>query len=74
MIDLLLILLAGYASIGALFAILFILAGAPALDATAASAPLSVRVLFAPGALGLWPVLALRWATAHRKARRSQSP
>ncbi len=57
-----------YATIGLMFAIAFVIRGAAHIDAAAQSAPLRVRLAFAPGALALWPVLGIKWARAGKAA------
>lgn len=62
--DVVLIALAVYLAAGAVFAAVFITVGAKRIDAVAASTPLRTRLLFAPGAALLWPLVALRWSRA----------
>ena len=63
MIEPLLLILAGYFAVGAFFAIAFVVRGAAAIDTVAKDAPLRVKLIFFPGAVALWPMLALAWAT-----------
>lgn len=65
--------IAGYLIVGVLFALAFVARGAGAIDAAARRAPFRVRLLFAPGAAALWPILLTKWlragsAVAHRLA------
>lgn len=53
----LLVLIGVYAAVGVGVAIWFVGWGAGSRDAAARSAPLRVRVLFAPGAVAIWPAL-----------------
>ena len=57
-----------YATVGALFAAAFVWRGAGAIDPVAQHAPLRVRLIFFPGALALWPLLALTWSRARGDA------
>jgi hypothetical protein len=59
-------LLALYVLAGIVFAIPFVLVGAPRLDANARGAPWGFRIMILPGCAALWPVLALRWLRAER--------
>lgn len=52
----------GYAIVGLLFAIAFAARGARALDPNVDGAPWTFRLIIAPGAAALWPLLAARWA------------
>lgn len=60
--------IAAYLLMGTLFALAFVARGAGAIDPVATSAPLRVRLLFAPAAAALWLVLILKWLRAGRKA------
>jgi len=53
-----------YGLIGSVFAALFVLRGAAAIDPIVRTTPLRTRVLFAPGAVALWPTLLLKWLSA----------
>ncbi len=55
-----------YAASGALFGILFVWRGIDRIDATAYGAPWTFRLLILPGAIALWPLLAMRWHRAMR--------
>ncbi len=55
-----------YAIIGVAFAIAFILRGAGAIDAVARASPWHVRLIWFPGAAGLWPFLLFKWLRAKR--------
>jgi hypothetical protein len=50
-----------YAALGAVFAVLFALRGARAVDPVAEHATIGFRLLVLPGATLLWPLLARRW-------------
>lgn len=52
-----------YAGLGAVVALLLLFfGGLRRIDATAAVAPLRVKVLIAPGLVALWPLMLLRLA------------
>jgi len=69
-----------YVGIGALFALPFVTWGVDRIDPQAQGAPWGFRLLILPGALLLWPLLLMRWAsgsmappppiTAHTRAAR----
>lgn len=71
-------LLAAYAAVGFAVAVAYSLGGVGRLDPTARHAPWGFRLLIAPAALALWPLLSWRWLrgrrappeerTAHRQA------
>ena len=52
---------AGWAAIGALFALCFASIGAGRLDPEARSAGLGFRLLILPASAALWPLLLWRW-------------
>ncbi|MEM1022823.1 MAG: hypothetical protein AAGD10_21465 [Myxococcota bacterium] len=54
----------GYGAIGLVFGGAFVFLGAQAVVPAAKSASLATRLLWWPGAAGLWPYLALRWVKA----------
>ncbi len=58
--------IAAYACVGVVFAAWFVARGAAAIDPAARAAPLRVRLLFAPAAAALWPVLWRTWLRAGR--------
>lgn len=64
-------LLVGYALIGGLFGVCFVIAGLRHVDPSAVgrSAPWSFRLVILPGAAALWPWLLVRWLSAARKGR-----
>ncbi len=78
MIELLLVALAAYLALGALFAGPFVLIGVGRIDPHAATASWGFRLVIVPGVILLWPTLARRWwrgksgwpeeRTAHRLA------
>lgn len=53
--------LAGYAAVGAAFAMVFVSRGVGQLDPNAQGTGIGFRMLIAPGVVALWPVLAARW-------------
>ncbi|MCC7170728.1 MAG: hypothetical protein IT459_09785 [Planctomycetes bacterium] len=57
-----------YVALGTGFGFAFVGRGAGVLDPGAATAPLSVRIVWWPGALALWPWLAVAWWRARRSA------
>ena len=56
-----------YGVLGLAFALAFAWRGARAIDPGARSGTLGFRVLIVPGALALWPYLALRWIRSARE-------
>jgi hypothetical protein len=60
---------AAYAGMGFVFALGFAGWGAAAIDNAVHGAPLSFRLLIIPGAVALWPLLAVRWL--QRRKQRS---
>jgi len=78
----LIVALAGvYLALGAVFAVAFAWRGCQAIDPAAATGTWGFRVLIAPGAAALWPLLLRRWRSgvgrpptprdAHRDAARA---
>jgi len=61
MIQVILTLLMIYLIIGLVFGISFLLAGYKKVDETAQSAGWRLRLLWMPGAIALWPLLAVKW-------------
>ncbi len=57
-----------YFGIGLLFALAFVTLGLGRVDPNAAGAKLSVRILLIPGAMALWPFLAVHWMKGGRRA------
>jgi hypothetical protein len=56
--------LAAYAALGVLFAIVFCSVGAAKIDPAARSSGIGFRVMIFPGATALWPLLLTRWIRA----------
>jgi hypothetical protein len=69
MAQLILLLMAGYAGVGALFGIAFITIGAARIDHAAQGAPWTFRLLIWPGATALWPLLLSKWMRSSRGER-----
>ncbi len=59
--ETLLIVIAIYFSLGALFALAFVLKGVGVVDPAARTGTFGFRLLIFPGATALWPWLAMRW-------------
>lgn len=57
-----------YLLIGLLFAIAFFVVGHRHIDPTAADAKWTVRLLWLPAALALWPLLIWRWKQSSNTA------
>ena len=55
--------LAGYLVLGLAFALAFVAWGAAAIDPAARGMPRLARLLIAPGAAALWPLLLWKWFT-----------
>lgn len=53
--------ISGYALVGIVFAVFFVLVGAGRLDSVARGTPLRVRLIWLPGAAALWPLLLVKW-------------
>jgi hypothetical protein len=66
--------LSAYAAVGGLFAVYFVRRGCQRLDERAAEAPLAARLLWAPGALALWPLLLSRCLRPARDIRSDDVP
>lgn len=56
-----------YSGVGAAFGLYFVHRGAARLEARAGTAPLGARLLWAPGAAVLWPLLLARCIGAERR-------
>jgi len=59
-----LIVLAGYASIGVVAGAAFVFRGVGKVDPAAAHASIPVRLLLLPGAAALWPLMLAKWRRA----------
>ena len=55
----------GYAALGCIFAVAFVARGVQRIDAAARGAGWPFRLVVFPGAVALWPYLAVRWARAN---------
>lgn len=55
-----------YLACGLLFAGIFVTVGVGRVDAAAQGTSLGFRLLILPGAMALWPLLALRWIRVYR--------
>lgn len=67
LIELTLLIGAGYLLLGAIFAVVFVRSGAARLDEAAHNVSLPTRVLWFPGAVLLWPVLLRALSTAAKR-------
>ncbi len=67
-LELILLALAIYLALGALFAIPFALRGAARLDPVARAGSIPFKILILPGAVLLWPALALMWRRARARS------
>lgn len=56
-----------YLAVGLVVGLWFVLVGVRRVDQAANAAPLRVRLLFLPGAAGLWPLVMARWRTLKRE-------
>lgn len=65
-VQILLITLAVYMALGCAFGAWFVLLGVGRIDAIAADTPFRVRVLFFPGSVALWPLLASKCFASNR--------
>ena len=74
-----LVLMAGaYLSVGLLFALAFVVWGAPRIDPQAVGGSWGFRLAILPASAALWPILALRWIAGspppeERNAHRQRS-
>lgn len=66
-IGALLMVLAAYGAVGVAFAVPFALSWVKQIDPVASSAPLRTRLIFLPGAVALWPILARKLAHARKQ-------
>lgn len=72
--ETLVIAVAVYAAIGALWAIAFVTFGVRRVDPAAAGAPWLFRVLIWPGVAALWPVMLMKWLRVPRVHRAESHP
>ncbi|RJP30818.1 MAG: hypothetical protein C4547_16240 [Phycisphaerales bacterium] len=66
MAEAILLIILGYAAVGAGFGVPFLLRGIDRIDPAARGSPWTFRLLILPGVIALWPVLARRWRRAPR--------
>lgn len=64
MVDLLLMLIAGYAVVGLVAGLALAFVGINRIDPVAADSPWHFRLFVLPGLAGLWPVMLVKWARA----------
>jgi len=62
---------AAYATIGALFGLMFVWRGVNRIDPAAHGARWTFRLLILPGVIALWPMLAFLWQKAARTRDRA---
>ena len=82
--ELLVYILAAYASAGMLFALAFVSIGVQRIDSQAKGSGLGFRLLIFPGSVAFWPLLGYRWyrggsdpeaeQNPHRRAASSRAP
>ena len=60
LIELLVTVFYGYAGLGAIFGVYFVIWGVARIDPNAHKLPVLLRLLLWPGAVALWPVLLLK--------------
>lgn len=65
-VSVLIFVLAVYAVIGLVFALLFVSRGVQRVDPAAKGSPAGFRILILPGATALWPFLLSKWLRAKR--------
>lgn len=68
-VQVILLLSAGYALIGLLFAVVFVSRGITTVDPAAKGSSVLFRALIIPGAAALWPVMLAHW----RKTTRNEA-
>ena len=61
LVEIFVLLFVGYLAVGFLFAIAFVISGVRRVDSTAADGTWGFRLIILPGAMALWPLLAIRW-------------
>jgi len=61
-IDLILILVAGYVALGLVAGVVLAFVGINTIDPAAAGSPWYFRLFVLPGLAGLWPVMLVKWA------------
>ena len=65
--DLLLLILAIYLLLGALFALPFVFVGVNQIDSSASDSSLTFRLVIMPGVIALWPLMLLKWLGARKQ-------
>jgi hypothetical protein len=63
-----------YASIGVLFAVVFVTVGVKRIDEQAVGTGLAFRLLIFPGCVAFWPMLLRRWAGGKTEPPEEGSP
>ena len=53
--------LTGYAVVGVVFGVAFVMRGAGVVDPVAKQTTVGFKFMILPGAIGLWPWLAVKW-------------
>ena len=64
MINLILMLVAGYAALGLIVGVALAFVGIHRIDPVSIGSPWCFRLLVLPGLAGLWPVMLVKWARA----------
>jgi len=72
--EFLVVLFAGYAALGIVFALVFVTLGAPSIDSQARGSGWGFRALIFPGAAALWPLLLGRWLAGRSEPPVEQNP
>lgn len=66
--DFILLAVATYSLLGAVFGVFFVTSGVGRVDHAAIGAPWAFRLLILPGAAALWPLMLVKWIHAARSA------
>ena len=70
----LVLVLLGYAALGASFAIIFVIFGVQKIDPEAHGAGIGFRLLIFPGSVAFWPMLLRRWASSSSEPPLERNP